>query len=56
MKESWVISLRLTPTNSNAIYEYDVAADGKRFLLNTLVGDLAQPLNVVVNWDAGLTK
>jgi hypothetical protein len=47
---------RLTPTNSNAIYEYDVAADGKRFLLNTLVGDLAQPLNAVVNWDAGLTK
>jgi hypothetical protein len=41
-----------------ALYEYDVTADGKRFLLNTTaVGSAsATVLNVVVNWDAGLKK
>jgi hypothetical protein len=39
-------------------FEYDVTADGRRFLLNTMRGGpLSAPvLNVVVNWDAGLKK
>ena len=39
-------------------FEYDVTADGKRFLLDTVGGDSASPavLNVVVNWDTGLKK
>jgi hypothetical protein len=42
----------------NPLFDYDVTADGKRFLLDTLAGDSASPavLNVVVNWDAGLKK
>jgi len=41
----------------NAVFEYDVTADGKRFLLNTVVGGTPAPLlNVVLNWDAGLKK
>jgi hypothetical protein len=38
--------------------EYDVTADGKRFLLNTIAGSSASAplLDVVLNWDAGLKK
>jgi hypothetical protein len=48
-----------TPTNS--LFEYDVTADGKRFLLDTVGpiggGSVSVPLlNVVVNWDSGLKK
>jgi hypothetical protein len=36
---------------------WDVAADGKRFLINTVVGDsTAAPITVVLNWEAGLKK
>jgi Tol biopolymer transport system component/predicted Ser/Thr protein kinase len=40
------------------LFEYDVTADGKRFLLDTFGGDSASPavLNVVVNWDADLKQ
>jgi Tol biopolymer transport system component len=40
------------------LFEYDVTADGKRFLLDTTGGDSAPPpvLNIVVNWDAELKK
>jgi serine/threonine protein kinase len=40
------------------VFEYDVTADGKRFLLNTVAGGSASTLrlNVVLNWDAGLKK
>jgi hypothetical protein len=31
-------------------FVYAVAADGKRFLVNTTIGDSAEPLTVVVNW------
>jgi Tol biopolymer transport system component len=43
---------------SAPLFEYDVTADGKRFLLNTVAGSLAAVplLNVVVNWDVGLKK
>ncbi len=38
--------------------EYDVSADGQRFLVNTLVDEEASPpLNVIVNWtDALITQ
>ncbi len=36
--------------------QYDVTADGKRFLLDLAGAGEAQPLNVIVNWDAGLKK
>jgi serine/threonine protein kinase/Tol biopolymer transport system component len=43
---------------TNPLFEYDVTADGKRFLLDTVAGGLmsAPPLTVEVNWDAGLKK
>ena len=40
-------------------FEYDVTADGKRFLINTTGGPgaaSAPPLTVVTNWTAGLKK
>jgi len=44
-------------------FEYDVTADGKRFLINTVAGSgagsgaaSAPPLTVVTNWQAGLKK
>jgi len=38
-------------------YEYDVTADGQRFVVNTNVaGAYATPLTVVVNWTAPLKK
>jgi hypothetical protein len=38
-------------------FPYAVAADGKRFLMNTGVGDTAEtPLTVVVNWLAAVKK
>jgi Tol biopolymer transport system component len=38
-------------------FEYDVTADGKRFLVTTNnAAGYAPPLNVVVNWSAGLKK
>jgi hypothetical protein len=44
---------------SDVIFEYDVTADGKRFLINTVGGPGAAPsppLTVVTNWTAGLKK
>jgi Tol biopolymer transport system component len=38
------------------LFEYDVAADGRRFLLATPGGGSVSPLIAVVNWDAGLKK
>ena len=38
-------------------YPYDVAADGQRFLVNTVPGQASSaPVTVVVNWTAGLKK
>jgi hypothetical protein len=42
-----------------AVFLYDVTADGRRFLLDTVAGSGAASrpvLNVEVNWDAGLKK
>ena len=39
------------------LFQYDVTADGKRFLLDTTEGATSAPLlNVVTNWDVGLKK
>jgi hypothetical protein len=38
-------------------FPYAVTADGKRFLVNTTVGDAVEtPLTVVVNWLAAVKK
>jgi Tol biopolymer transport system component len=38
-------------------FQYDVTADGKRFLVDTITASAsAPPLTVVVNWTAGLKK
>ena len=49
---------QLAGPGSKALFEYDVTADGKRFLLNTVAGRSASTLllNLVQNWDAGLKK
>jgi hypothetical protein len=38
-------------------FQYDVTADGKRFLINT-IGAVSStpPLTVMVNWNAGVKK
>jgi hypothetical protein len=41
----------------NAGYNYDVSADGQRFLVNTLVDQAPPaPITLVFNWAAGLKK
>ena len=36
---------------------YDVSADGQRFLMNNLLGDISSnPIIVVINWTAGLQR
>jgi hypothetical protein len=50
---------RIANSASGALFEYDVTADGKRFLVNTANGPGAAPtppLTVVTNWAAGLKK
>ena len=48
--------------NIDVNIEYDVTADGKRFLINTVAGSgggsgaSSPPLTVVTNWTAGLKK
>jgi Tol biopolymer transport system component len=46
----------LAQTARGIIFQYDVAPDGQRFLLNSTVegSASASPLTVVVNWTAGL--
>ena len=44
---------RIAPTR----YEYDVTADGQRFLINTLPEQTtSSPITVVLNWIAELRK
>jgi hypothetical protein len=38
------------------MYQYDVTADGKRFLIAITTESAAPPLNVVANWQAALKK
>ena len=37
-------------------YQYDVSADGRRFLVNSLRQSDSTPITVVVNWIAALKK
>ncbi len=48
----------LSPSPANNAFEYDVTADGRRFLINAVGGSGAAspPLTVVTNWAAGLKK
>ena len=49
-----LFEVRLARAPNNPLFEYDVTADGKRFLLdNVASGSSSAPLlNAVVNWDA----
>jgi eukaryotic-like serine/threonine-protein kinase len=57
-------ALFLTPiwggAATNNVTRYDVTADGKKFLINTLEADAnsaaASPITVVLNWQAGVKK
>jgi serine/threonine protein kinase len=52
-----LFDLHLTGLGNTIAFQYDVTADGKRFLVNTTAASSgAQPLTVVVNWQAGLKK
>jgi eukaryotic-like serine/threonine-protein kinase len=42
--------------NPYAYYQYDVTADGQRFLLTTPPENASLPVTVVLNWTAGLKK
>ena len=48
----------IAPSPNDSLTEYDVTADGKRFLINTTgaSGAASPPLTVVTNWNAGLKK
>ncbi len=35
---------------------YEVSPDGQRFLMNTTADESAQPLSIIQNWPATLTK
>jgi eukaryotic-like serine/threonine-protein kinase len=37
-------------------YTYAASADGQRFLVNSVVSDISQPIVVVLNWAAGLKR
>lgn len=52
-----LFDMRLFQSYNASLPEYDVTADGQRFLLTTVNGAAAaSQLNVVVNWGTGLTK
>jgi hypothetical protein len=53
-----LFQVQLAHPPTNPLFEYDVTADGKRFLLDTVSNGLmsAPPLTVEVNWGAGLKK
>jgi Tol biopolymer transport system component len=50
----------LVSLGTNYYFNYDVTADGKRFLIDSSVADAGAPavppLTVVINWNAGQTK
>jgi Tol biopolymer transport system component len=53
-----LFEVHMAQTSTSFAFEYDVTADGQRFLLVTPgPGSASAPLlNMVVNWDAGLKK
>jgi hypothetical protein len=59
-KELFPVHLALVPYQNrmgSAWDPFDVSADGKRFLVNSPdQPQVAEPINVIVNWDAKLKK
>jgi hypothetical protein len=53
-----LFNAHLARSITNTLFEYDVTPDGKRLLLDTVVGGPAAAplLTAVMNWDAGLKK
>ncbi len=52
-----LFAVRPRPQVTLGDYPYDVSADGKRFLVNTLVEETtSSAITLVVNWTAGLKK
>jgi hypothetical protein len=46
-----------TLSEFSGIHEYDVAADGQKFVIGTRVGEpTAPPPTVILNWTAALKK
>jgi hypothetical protein len=41
---------------SNTLYRYDVARDGRRFLMIVPAAGVSAPATVVLNWEAGLKR
>jgi len=42
---------------SNVFHEFDVSADGQRFLVGSLIGDTKSPRpTIILNWEAALKK
>jgi Tol biopolymer transport system component len=48
------VPLFAMPPGFGEDFTYDAAADGRRFLVNTIVSDTSQPIVVVLNWTAAL--
>lgn len=53
------VAVPLFQTNTQGFMPFDVAADGQRFLVNTVPETSSSPtppITVVLNWQAGLRK
>jgi Tol biopolymer transport system component len=48
------VALFTMPPGFGDDFSYDVTADGRRFLVNSVVSDTSQPIVVVLNWPAAL--
>jgi Tol biopolymer transport system component len=53
-----LFDMHMAKTENGAQFEYDVTADGQRFVIATSVGAFAsaRPLTLAVNWQVGLSK
>jgi len=47
---------RIGEGSGHVAFQYDVTADGKRFVVATTSSMTSTPLTVVVNWNGGLKK
>jgi Tol biopolymer transport system component len=43
-------------TATRGFHQYDVTADGQRFLVNSLMEQASEPITIYANWTAGLKK
>jgi hypothetical protein len=52
-----LFTMRTRPQARLDAYNYDVSADGQRFLVNTFVEQsTSAAINIVINWPASLTR